>query len=488
MEDGRATSIVIFGATGDLTQRKLVPALYHLWLQGRIRGRLNIVGSARTPLSHEEFRARLRHGMEALAGVAPDPERWEEFARLIWYASGDAGDPEACAALERFLSEQEHGTADRLYYLATGPELFPVILNQLGKHNMASEGGGGRRIVVEKPFGRDLQSAGELNRIIHATFDEQQVYRIDHYLGKDTAQNILYFRFLNTIFEPLWNRNYVDHVQITVAETVDVQHRAGYYDRAGVVRDIIQNHMLQLLTLVAMEPPAMFEADAVRNEKVKLLQAVRPVALQDTIRAQYEGYRATPGVAPESETPTFAVLKLYVDNWRWQGVPFYLRSGKALRSKSSEIVIEFQRPPHLLFRLPAEYDLTPNFLSLCIQPDEGIHLRFETKVPGTPMETRSVDMEFHYPSSFGGQNLPEAYERLLMDALRGDASLFTRSDEIEMAWKLIDPVVMGWEASGDAPPLGLYRKGSWGPAEAEAFLARDGRVWRMGCGRPPSGP
>jgi len=486
MENGLPTSIVIFGATGDLTRRKLVPALYNQRVKGRIPGEFNVVGSARTPLSHDEFRSRMRLGMEELGGIVPEAEAWKEFSDRLWYLPGDVSQPEFCAALERFLREREGGPANRLYYLATAPELFPVILNQLGATGMASEETGWRRVVVEKPFGRDLQSAVELNRILHTAFEEHQVYRIDHYLGKDTAQNILYFRFLNTIFEPLWNRNYIDHVQITVAETVDVQHRAEYYDQAGVMRDIIQNHMLQLLTLVAMEPPAMFDADAVRNEKVKLLRAVRPVGLEDTVRAQYEGYRSTPGASPDSVTPTFAAIKLYVDNWRWQGVPFYVRSGKALTAKTSEIVIEFKRPPHVLFQLPMDYELTPNFLSLCIQPDEGIHLRFETKVPGALMLTRSVDMEFLY-SSFGGAGLPDAYERLLIDALKGDASLFTRSDEIEMAWKLVDPIVKEWESSPNHPPLGLYPTGSWGPPEAEAFISRDGRIWRMGCGDAQTG-
>ncbi len=486
MDNGLPISIVIFGATGDLTQRKLVPALYNQRAKGRIPGEFNIIGSARTPLSHDEFRSRMRLGMESLAGMVPEAEAWKEFSDRLWYLPGDVSQPEFCAALERFLREREGGPANRLYYLATAPELFPVILTQLGAAEMTDEESGWRRVVVEKPFGRDLQSAVELNGIIHTAFAEHQVYRIDHYLGKDTAQNILYFRFLNTIFEPLWNRNYIDHVQITVAETVDVQHRAEYYDQAGVMRDIIQNHMLQLLTLVAMEPPAMFDADAVRNEKVKLLRAVRPVGLEDTVRAQYEGYRSTPGASPNSVTPTFAAIKLYVDNWRWQGVPFYVRSGKALAAKTSEIVIEFKRPPHVLFQLPMDYELTPNFLSLCIQPDEGIHLRFETKVPGALMLTRSVDMEFLY-SSFGGAGLPDAYERLLIDALKGDASLFTRSDEIEMAWKLVDPIVKEWESSPNHPPLGLYRTGSWGPPEAEAFISRDGRIWRMGCGDAQTG-
>ncbi len=476
------TSIVIFGASGDLTRRKLVPALYNQRLKGRIPGQIHIVGTARSDYSHEQFRAQMLQGMRELAGMDPDPESWQQFAQHLYYQPGDVNQPADYQQLDKFLNGLEGGPSNRLYYMATAPRFFPVIVQQLGEVAMAEEGDGWCRVVVEKPFGRDLSSAQELNQIVHSAFAEHQVYRIDHYLGKETAQNILYFRFLNTIFEPLWNRNYIDHVQITVAEDVDVGHRAEYYDQAGVMRDMFQNHLLQLLTLVAMEPPAMFEADAVRNEKVKLLRAVRPIQVNDTIRAQYEGYSSTAGTAQGSQTATFAAIKLHIDNWRWQGVPFYLRSGKALKEKSTEIVIEFKQPPHVLFELPEDYDLTPNFLSLCIQPDEGIHLRFETKVPGSPNETRSVDMEFHYPSSFGGQGLPDAYERLLIDAIKGDASLFTRSDEIEMAWKLVDPILQNWQSSRDSPPLGLYRRGSWGPSEAESFVSHDGRVWRMGCG------
>jgi glucose-6-phosphate 1-dehydrogenase len=315
--------------------------------------------------------------------------------------------------------------------------------------------------------------------VLHSVFDESQVYRIDHYLGKETAQNILFFRFANTIFEPIWNRRYVDNIQITVSETVDIEHRAGYYDSVGVLRDMFQNHLLQLLALVAMEPPASFEANAVRNETFKLLSSIRPITLTDTVRAQYEGYSQTEGVATDSQTPTYAAIKLYVDNWRWKGIPFYLRSGKSLVEKTSQVIVEFQRPPHLMFHLPDEYKFIPNILALCIQPDEGIHLMFEAKVPDSDQDMRSVDMEFHYRDSFSGV-LPDAYERLLMEALRGDASLFTRSDGIEAAWKLIDSVANGWEAS-NIPDLALYRRGSWGPSEAAALLAKDGRSWRLGC-------
>ncbi|GMR09449.1 MAG: glucose-6-phosphate dehydrogenase [Anaerolineae bacterium] len=482
MDNGLPTSIVIFGASGDLTRRKLVPALFQQCTKGRIPSPINIVGTSRSEYSHDEFRRQMLEGMAELSGIVPDGSHWDEFSKNLWYVPGDISQEGDYGRLEQFLVEKEDGPANRLYYLATAPRFFPVIVKELGKQGMATEGDHWSRVVIEKPFGHDLESAVELNEIVHAAFDEHQVYRIDHYLGKETAQNILYFRFLNTIFEPIWNRNYIDHVQITVTESVDVEHRAGYYDNSGVVRDMFQNHFLQLFTLVAMEPPATFDADAVRNEKVKVLMAIRPIDVEDTVRAQYEGYGQAKGVAENSQTPTFAAMKLYVDNWRWQGVPFYLRSGKALAEKTSQIVIVFKEPPHVLFNLPSDYRLTPNFLSLCIQPDEGMHLRFETKVPGALQETKSVDMEFHYPATFGGERLPDAYERLLIDALSGDPSLFTRSDEIEMAWSLVDPVLEAWESSTRAPTLGLYRKGSWGPPGAEAFIARDERVWRLGCG------
>lgn len=477
----KSTAIVIFGASGDLTARKLVPALFNQFRKGRLPKDFHIVGTARSEISHEQFREKMRRGVEELANFECPKQEWMDFSQRLWYLQGDIKNSADYAAMDSFLHELEGGPVNRLYYLATAPSLFPVVVLELGKAGMANEREGWRRVIIEKPFGRDLKSAHELNDVIHSIFSEQQVYRIDHYLGKETAQNILYFRFLNTIFEPIWNRNYISHVQLTVAEDVDVEHRAGYYDKAGVMRDMFQNHLLQLLTLVTMEPPSTFAADAVRNEKVKVLQAVRPIRVEDTIRAQYKGYFQAEGVAEDSQTPTYAALKLYIDNWRWQGVPFYLRSGKALRYKTSEVVVEFMAPPHVMFSLAEGYELTPNFLSLCIQPDEGIHLRFETKVPDTQQDTRSVEMDFHYRDSFGNEPLPDAYEPLLLDALEGDASLFTRSDEIEAAWRIIDPVLKAWEVASPTHRLMTYGRGTWGPDEAAAFIQRDGFKWRFGC-------
>jgi len=474
------TSIIIFGASGDLAQRKLVPSFFNLFRKRKTPKQLNIVGFGNTPFNDEAFRKHLREGMDQFANFKFTEEEWGLFSKNLYYHQGRYTDLADFKKLGELLGEIEGGPADRLFYMAIPPSIFPNIMDLLGLTGQLHEDGGWRRVVVEKPFGTDLASARALNQQAHKVLAENQIYRIDHYLGKETVQNILFTRFANTIFEPVWSRNYIDHVQITVAEKVGVEHRAGYYDSVGVLRDMFQNHLLQLLTLVAMEPPASFNADALRNEKVKVLSAIQPMTpaqvAENTVRAQYEGYRGEDGVHPDSVTPTYAALRLFINNWRWQGVPFYLRSGKSMTEKQSQIIIRFKEPPLAMFPMPPDKKMAPNMLVLYIQPDEGVHLRFEAKAPDTVAETRSVDMEFHYSEAFGPTAIPEAYERLLLDAIQGDASLFTRADEVETAWGLIDPILSTWD-SDRATPLAVYAPNSWGLAEADSLLTRDGRRW-----------
>jgi glucose-6-phosphate 1-dehydrogenase len=483
MGDDVRTSLVIFGASGDLAQRKLIPSLFNLFRKGRLPGGFRIMGHSKTPFTNEQFRTHLGDALREHATFEYTDDEWQAFAGSVSYHQGGYDAAEDFSSLARTLGAAENGAGNRVYYMATPPDIFPHIIELLGETGQLVEEAGWRRVVLEKPFGTDLESAQRLNLQIHKAMRERQIYRIDHYLGKETVQNILVTRFANTIFEPLWNRNYIDHVQITVAEEVGLEHRAGYYDNVGVLRDMFQNHLLQLATLVAMEPPASFDATALRNEKVKVLTSIQPLdsagVVRNTVRAQYRGYRDEQGVKPKSSTATFAAVRFQIENWRWQGVPFYLRSGKHLKDKLSHIAIEFKRPPHNLFPR-ADGRMKPNVLILFLQPDEGIHWRFEAKVPDTASDVRDVDMEFQYAESFEGTEIPESYERLLLDTLTGDASLFTRADEVETAWGLIDPIMRTWQ-SEQVPALGVYEPGSWGPPEAESLMAVDGRTWMNGA-------
>jgi glucose-6-phosphate 1-dehydrogenase len=474
-------AIVIIGASGDLTKRKLVPALHSLCCDDLLPPTTRVLGVARSEFSDEAFREHLYEGIAEYARHNDAIcSQWDEFGERFSYLQGDYEDPGTYRRVAERLEELDAGGdgtgGNRLIYLAVPPTLGPEIVEKLGQAGLNSSPGW-TRVIVEKPFGRDLETARRLNRCLHDVFAEEQIYRIDHYLGKETVQNIMTFRFANAIFEPIWNMKYVDHVQITVAEREGVGRRGGYYDQAGVLRDMFQNHLVQLLTLTAMEPPAVWEANALRDEKVKVIRAMRPV--ERVVLGQYNGYRSEEDVASDSQTPTFAALPFYVDNWRWQGVPFFLRSGKCLASKLTEIAVVFKRVPQLLFPRPDDGEMAPNMYSLCLQPNEGIHLRFQAKHPGTRMRTRSVDMEFHYAEGFEGK-VPEAYERLLLDALEGDASLFARADEIELAWGLIAPILERCQGPG-APPLTSYNKGSWGPAEADALLENEPVGWTMRC-------
>ncbi|HEX5589608.1 MAG TPA: glucose-6-phosphate dehydrogenase [Candidatus Limnocylindrales bacterium] len=486
--------MVLFGATGDLSHRKVFPALAQLWRTNLLPQDWMLVAVGRRPYDDASFRAEVAKSLERFSRVALDPEVARQFLGRIVYHQGDFADEAAFDRLTARLDEldREHGThGDRLFYLATQPSAFPLIVGQLGRCGLDHEvhGGGWRRIVIEKPFGRDLESAKRLNREVGKVFREAQVYRIDHYLGKETVRNLLVFRFGNGIFEPLWNRRYVDHVQITMAESIGVEERGSFYEETGATRDVVQNHLLQLMTLVAMEPPATFEADALRDEKVKVLRAIpeptRADVANNVIRGQYgpgwvaaepvQGYRAESEVDPESETETFLAARFQVDDWRWSGVPFYLRAGKRLPKRATEIAIQFREVPHRLFK-DAAVDPEPNVLAIRVQPDEGILLRFGSKVPGLGLDIRTVTMDFTYGSAFSVDS-PDAYETLILDAMLGDASLFTRADEVEAAWSIATPIVESW-LDAPAPDFPNYAAGTWGPEAAEALIERDGRRWR----------
>ena len=487
--------IVLFGATGDLAHRKVLPALYQLWRSALLPLDIRIVAVGRHPLDDAAFRADLLDSVKAHARVRPiDEDAWATFVQRVEYFRGDFNAEATFDALAVRLDEidREHGTAgNRLFYLATQASAFAPIVQQLGRVGLDREvsGAGWRRIVIEKPFGRDLETAKRLNREVAKVFREAQVYRIDHYLGKETVRNLLVFRFANLIWEPLWNRRYVDHVQITVAESIGVERRGAFYEETGATRDILQNHLLQLLALVAMEPPATFDANALRDEKVKVLRAIVPfgpaAVARDVVRGQYgagwvagepvPAYRDEPGVDPLSETETFVAARFAIDDWRWAGVPFYLRTGKRLPKRASEIAVVFRDVPHALFR-GSRTDPEPDLLALRIQPDEGILLRFGAKVPGLDVDVRAVNMDFGYGSSFSVDS-PDAYETLILDALLGDQSLFTRSDEVEEAWQITGPIVDAW-IDGQPPDFPDYAAGSWGPDAADALLTRDGRHWR----------
>jgi glucose-6-phosphate 1-dehydrogenase len=487
-------TIVIFGATGDLTHRKLIPALYNIAADGELPPGVTVVGFARRPKTDEEFRSELEEAARKHSRQEVRDELWKTFADSIFYHQSEFGDPAGYKSLAERLDkiDQEHRTrGNRLFYFAASPDQFEAILKHLKEAGLnKTREGSWARVVVEKPFGADLASAQELNRVVRNAFAEEQTYRIDHFLGKETAQNILVLRFANAIFEPLWNTRYIDHVQITAAETLGVEGRAGYYEGAGALRDMVQNHLLQLLCLVAMEPPTDLSADSIRDEKVKVVRSLRRMnadeVARDAVRGQYEkgaingkpvpGYREEEKVKPDSTTETFAALRVLVDNWRWADVPFYVRVGKRLPKSGTEISVHFKKAPMVLFNKES-VALDQNVLVIRIQPDEGISLRMQAKMPGTSFRIEPVKMDFHYGTSFGKAS-PEAYERLLLDAMSGDATLFARRDEVEHAWRFIDTIEEAWAAKKNAPPLCFYPAGSWGPEEADDLLARDGRAWR----------
>lgn len=487
--------VVIFGASGDLAKRKLLPALYRLVQERLLPAEFAIIGLARTQMSSDEFRARMKEAVvEFSEAKRVDEEVWNSFAQGLHYLTADINNPDDYEKLAALLAQvdSERGTqGNRLFYLSVAPKFYAEAVKQLGEHGLAKpQDRGWVRVIVEKPFGTDLESARELNRELLKYLDEQQIYRIDHYLGKETVQNLLVFRFANGIFEPLWNRQYIDHVQLTNAEMVGVEGRGGYYDSAGVVRDMIQNHVFQVLSLVAMEPPVNLHSEAVRDEKIKALRAARDFTVErvreECVRGQYgagaiagkpvPGYRQEPEVAIDSATETFAMLKMYFDNWRWAGVPFYIRSGKRLPKRVTEIAIQFKAAPLALFGEAME-QMTPNQLIIRIQPDEGITLRFAAKVPGQTTNIRDVNMDFRYGASFGVQ-LAEAYERLLLDCILGDSTLYARKDMTERGWEIVMPILNEWAATKDKVDFPNYEAGTWGPKESHDLIEREGRRWR----------
>jgi len=486
--------MVIFGFSGDLTRRKLIPALYNLASQGLLSREFAIVGLGRTPMSDDDARKKMTEDFKQFASGAIDPDLWDWFTRRIYYRSGDFDNPETYTQLKETVSkaDQEHGCKGNcFFYMATAPNFFGGIVEHLSTVGLMNEDDGHwRRVIVEKPFGHDLDSAKALNQQLLKVASERQIYRIDHYLGKETVQNILALRFANGIFEPVWNRRYIDHVQISVVETVGVEKRGGYYDGAGALRDMVPNHIMQLITLTAMEPPISFEANAVRDEQAKILHAIQPYTSEDvlskTVRGQYgEGivdgkrvpaYRSEEGVPPDSRTETFVAMRLMIDNWRWAGVPFFLRTGKSLPGRNTHVVIQFRRAPFMLFRETQVENMMPNQLVLHIQPEEGISLRFAAKTPGPAMQLGEVNMDFEY-SDYFGVTPSTGYERLLHDCMIGDATLFQRADMVEAGWSIVNPVLDVWKA---LPPRNFpnYASGTWGPKEAEDLMERDGRRWR----------
>jgi len=486
--------MVIFGASGDLTRRKLIPALYNLARAQLLSREFAVVGLARSPMSTEDYRKKVSEDMKQFATGEVDPDLWEWFVRRMHYLSGNFDDEATYPKLKQLLEkiDKDYSThGNYFFYLATAPNYFASVVEQLGKAGLVEESNREwRRVIIEKPFGRDLDTARALNQQIRKVLEEKQIYRIDHYLGKETVQNILAFRFANGIFEPIWNRRYIDHVQISVAETVGVEQRGSYYDEAGALRDMVPNHIMQLISLTAMEPPISFHADAVRDEQAKILHAIQPLSSEEvlvkTVRGQYgEGtvagqhvsaYRSESDVPPDSRTETFVAMKLQIDNWRWADVPFYLRTGKCLPVRNTHIVIQFRRAPFVLFRDTPVENLMPNQLVLHIQPEEGISLRFAAKTPGPVMRLGTVDMNFEYEDYFG-LTPSTGYERLLHDCMIGDATLFQRADMVEAGWCVVNPVMDVWKA---LPPRYFpnYPAGTWGPKEADDLLERDGRHWR----------